>query len=183
MRRILETLVLAVLAVGCERGRAGTSPDKPEPATPPAAPASHEGSAPPMAADPPPPTRPRIPADQQIGLIEDCEEARRQAVRASAAERDQALSRWILAIQNGRGLCTNGVHEALVMKDDDTHAVALQLLKRIDWREHKTSFLSDLGSERLSAEQRARVFACLRAISGKDFGTDRAAWEAWLRQA
>jgi hypothetical protein len=123
----------------------------------------------------------RMEPDQQIGLITECEQARREAVAASDAEREQAITRWVFALQNAKGLCTNDLHDALVMKDDKHHEVALQVLQRTNWRDLKPSFLSDLTSDRLSAEQHARVVATLKAISGQDFGTDRAAWESWLR--
>lgn len=177
--RISTVVSLAFVAIGCERKRPRTPPD-PQEAAPAPPPEQQEGDRPAMAPHQKH-DRPRIPADQQIGLIEACEQARSEAVHASPAEREQAVSRWIAAIQRGQGLCTNDLHEALVMKDDENHEVALQVLLRTDWREHEQSFLSDLESERLSPEQRARVFACLKAVSGKDFGDDRAAWQAWLR--
>jgi hypothetical protein len=144
-RALAVTLLLAFIAIGCERKNRRMHPD------------------------------------QQIGLIERCEQARRDALAAPEADRDQKIARWVAAVQDSKGLCKTDLHEALVMKDDKSHEVALLVMRRIDWKQHKDSFLSDLQSDRLTPEQQARVIASLKALSGQDLGDDRAAWQSWLR--
>jgi hypothetical protein len=123
----------------------------------------------------------RMEPDQQIGLIEACEQARREAMAAPDAEREAAIGRWAVAIQSANRLCTNDLHDALVMKDDKHHQVALQVLRRVEWRDLAVSFQSDLESDRVTADQKARVVATLKAVSGQDLGADPAAWASWLR--
>jgi hypothetical protein len=124
----------------------------------------------------------RMHPDQQIYFIEMCEQARREALAASEAEREQAITGWVLAVDRGGGLCTNDLHDALVLRDEPSHALALEVLTRTRWRAHLPAFESDLASDRLTPEQRQRVLRSLRTLSGKDFGEDRTAWEVWLRE-
>ena len=125
--------------------------------------------------------RSRMDPDQQIALLDNCEHARRRCLEASREEREGAITVWVSAVNRANGLCVNDLHDALVSMDDKTHVLALEVTKRIDWRATTISLLSDLETARLSPEQRRRAAATLKALTGQDFGMDRAGWEAWLR--
>lgn len=120
----------------------------------------------------------RMDPDQQIYFVERCQQARRRALEAPAAERARAIDAWVMAISAGNGLCRNELSDALIIDDEPTHRLAIEALQRASSTlDLQPQLLATLASDK--PEHRARARAALRAITDQDFGEDRAAWTAW----
>ena len=120
-------------------------------------------------------------ADVQIALLEHCQQARAEGVAMWPTDREEAVRRWADAVIRAGDLCLSEVTDALVVQEEASHLLAFEVIVRTSSRDHVPSLLSRLGDDRLLPEQRARIVGALKAVSGKDFGDDRAAWDAWYR--